>query len=1494
MAAPFLGGAERASAAPAPIVGVIFDDQNGNGTQDGAEPGIGGVTVAAFNTAGATVNSTTSSTSATVGAFSISGTDTATQYRVEVTRPAGWQAAPKGTPLTSFANGGATVNVGLLDPSAWCQSNPDVATSCFRNGDSLDSSLSAIPNVISLSSTASGISPLTTVLAAQPDVGSVWGLAYRPSTATTYAAAIVKRHAGLLSPGGAGAIYAMAASGSPSLLATIPNVGFAATNGARGLSDLGTPSLDDQAFAAAGIQGLGGMDISGDESTLYVVNLNDRSIYPISTSTGAVGSPIAIPVSSCPNGIARPFGLTWRSGKIYVGVVCDASSGAAGDLRTRVEVYDGSAWSTVLIASLNYNKGCAVTWAPAANTCFWQPWSDVVTNFTGDHYSDPQPLLSSLDFDASGTMLLALRDRNGDRFGNLNATPTGFATTQEIYHSGGDILRATPSGSGTFTLEANGSDGVNTTAGAGNAQGPGGGEFYFEEAYPTQHEETATGAVAAVGGSILATTFDPNDGARTTFSGGIETFSNTTGAQSNGVRLYGQTSGTFGKAAGLGDLELLCDAAPIEIGDRVWVDGNDNGVQDPGEAPLPGVSVELRSGSTAIATAITDSLGDYLFSNATGSTTQSRRYGVNAMTPNGAFTIVVPMTQTAITGPGYVLATANASSTPAGGTDERDSDASLNGSGDAQINVTTGAPGQNNHSYDIGFKTPPPPALTYCIGNRVWIDVDDSGTVNNAELGLNGIVVTLTNVTTSATSTYSTINGGYYEFCGLAADDYRASFIAPDGYRSSTLNINAETDATDNDDNGTQSANTVQSNVITLGGPPEPTGEPPTPGSTDTTPDTQSNLTVDFGLVPTYCLGNRIWRDTDDSGDVNNSETGYDGLVVTLLNAADVSQGTQTTANDGYYQFCGLDAGDYRAQFTPPSGYRSSTLNADAETVATDNDDNGALNASVIRSVLVTLGGSSEPTGEPPTPGSTNTTPDNRSNLSVDFGLYQLPTVASLGDRVWHDLNSNGVQDSGEPGVDGVNVELLDSAGNSFPTPVTAVTTGGGMYSFTNLTPGTYAVRFTLPGGATFTTADDPGSDTADSDANTTTGTTGFYTLVGGDNNVTVDAGIIIPVLTYCIGNRVWIDTDDSGTVNNGEVGLDGISVQVISLATSFVVGTDTTADGGYYEVCGLSAGSYTVRFTTPNGYASSSAAFDAESVVTDNDDNGTESSGSIVSGIVALGGSAEPTGEGPTPGSIDTTPDNRSNLTVDFGLIVVSSGSSTTTTTTTTTASTTTVPGASTTTTIAVESTTTTTPPLVTLPPFIVPPPPTTTPPTTVAPTTSAPTTAAPTTTALPTTTTIPCVSIGDDVYSDRNRNGARDTNERGISNATVTVTLADGKTVTATTDANGTYAIACIPPGTVSVTVSGVDPRSKPTTATTLNPFDLSVSRLDADFGFDMSSVLGFEVEAVEIAPALAYTGVGSNGHLRLVSWMLSLGGLATLLATRRRPVRALAKAR
>jgi len=132
-------------------------------------------------------------------------------------------------------------------------------------------------------------------------------------------------------------------------------------------------------------------------------------------------------------------------------------------------------------------------------------------------------------------------------------------------------------------------------------------------------------------------------------------------------------------------------------------------------------------------------------------------------------------------------------------------------------------------------------------------------------------------------------------------------------------------------------------------------------------------------------------------------------------------------------------------------------------------------------------------------------------NSGVSFSICTQPkpqeVLGSLGDRVWLDANVNGIQDSGEIGIDGVTVKLLDASQNVLSTDVTAA---GGYYLFDQLSAGSYFVQFTSPAGYLFTLAN-IGSDAADSDANPATGLTSLITLASGANDLTNDAGLYQP-----------------------------------------------------------------------------------------------------------------------------------------------------------------------------------------------------------------------------------------------------------------------------------------------------------------------------------------------------------------------------------------------
>jgi uncharacterized repeat protein (TIGR01451 family) len=130
----------------------------------------------------------------------------------------------------------------------------------------------------------------------------------------------------------------------------------------------------------------------------------------------------------------------------------------------------------------------------------------------------------------------------------------------------------------------------------------------------------------------------------------------------------------------------------MEIGNYVWLDLDGDGVQDPGELPLAGVTVQLlNAAGQVIATTTTDEFGNYYFDSTDG------------VSPNKDYTIKFDVLTTTTQLPlGFapedlVETLPDVSVT----TDTTDSD--INGT---VINIQTGAAGTNDHSFDAGFTLP--------------------------------------------------------------------------------------------------------------------------------------------------------------------------------------------------------------------------------------------------------------------------------------------------------------------------------------------------------------------------------------------------------------------------------------------------------------------------------------------------------------------------------------------------------------------------------------------------------------------------------------------------------------------------------------------------------------------------------------------------------------------------------------------------------------------
>jgi SdrD B-like domain/Secretion system C-terminal sorting domain len=124
------------------------------------------------------------------------------------------------------------------------------------------------------------------------------------------------------------------------------------------------------------------------------------------------------------------------------------------------------------------------------------------------------------------------------------------------------------------------------------------------------------------------------------------------------------------------------------------------------------------------------------------------------------------------------------------------------------------------------------------------------------------------------------------------------------------------------------------------------------------------------------------------------------------------------------------------------------------------------------------------------------------SVVPVSICISYTPNTASISNFVWHDLNKNGLQDAGEPGLSGKAVILKSGS----TVIATQNTNANGEYYFGNLAAGTYTLEFTNIGGMQRALHGVGSNHNINSKANNVTGLA-TVTIAAGENNTTIDAG---------------------------------------------------------------------------------------------------------------------------------------------------------------------------------------------------------------------------------------------------------------------------------------------------------------------------------------------------------------------------------------------------
>jgi protocatechuate 3,4-dioxygenase beta subunit len=642
-----------------------------------------------------------------------------------------------------------------------------------------------------------------------------------------------------------------------------------------------------------------------------------------------------------------------------------------------------------------------------------------------------------------------------------------------------------------------------------------------------------------------------------------------------------------------------------DISGTVLADSNNDGT---GDAPLAGVTITLYTDAgsgvpgTILATTTTDADGNYSFTGL-----PSGNYVVVQTPPDGYQLVADGDT----TDPADDLANAST-------TDNR-----------IPVTLTPGESDNGNNFVNVQLAS---------VGDYVWWDVTGDGIQDASEFPISGARVYLD------LDDDGTFDVGEPSDVTDLAGAYLIEGVLPGNYKVRITDLPAgATPSFDLD--GTTTANVAS---ISL-----------TPG--------QNLLTADFGYTGNSSIGDYVWNDANGDGIQDTNELPISGITVFLDldndGVKDANEPSDVTDAAGAYSIGNLPPGTYTVTVVKDGAIASATSTGDPDSTkdnkttvtlgAADthttadfgyqgslsigdfvwNDTNGdgvqdvgetgisslyvfidtdgdgtrdthepfaqtdASGAYAITGLLpgtyqVTLDPLTIPAGVTIT-GDPDATKDGTSEVTlttasintVDFGLYQPSGTATIGGHLWEDRNGNGVLDPGEPFLVGVDVFLDIDGDGVFDAGVDVRTTtnADGEYSFGGLTPGTYTVsvdQATLPGGSTQTFDKDGGLVTPNHKI--------VQTVAGGDIVTDMDFGYRG---TGSIGDYIWNDANGDGVQDATELPISGVHVYLdLDGDGNWDSATEPSAisdSNGAYSLGNLLHGTYTVAIdltTYPDG----------------------------------------------------------------------------------------------------------------------------------------------------------------------------------------------------------------------------------------------------------------------------------------------------------------------
>jgi protocatechuate 3,4-dioxygenase beta subunit len=431
------------------------------------------------------------------------------------------------------------------------------------------------------------------------------------------------------------------------------------------------------------------------------------------------------------------------------------------------------------------------------------------------------------------------------------------------------------------------------------------------------------------------------------------------------------------------------------------------------------------------------------------------------------------------------------------------------------------------------------------IEGVIYYDTNNSGSKDPEETDLNGMIATLTSTTdpsfTQQTQTTAVANGSKFSFGNLLPGTYE---LVITGDISSYL------------------VTTIEG--ATVGTAPEATGAFSKAAKkwTITIPSDDQSISLQTGVITPRSISGTVWHDIDGNGAYNASLDQYFSspkVKVELykdygtMNEVKTGQMDASDSNGGY-KFENLYPGNYTVVVMKPSSdYYPANTGSVHDTTA------------VTRDVTVT-------------------------NADITGENFALSRKISITGSVWQDKDAGGANGKYDEGVDTIlgGAAVTLNHGESDETTVNADSITG-IYTFSDLEPGTYTVSLVDPAYADYALTNS--MDTADTafDAKhigeavsfNPSGRTWTVTRYDGHNQKIIDFAISPKSSLYV---KVWTDTNGDGMEDQYEPIRQGTTVNLYlsgddgSTYPDIPAKTLTTDSNEYMVFADLAIGYYKVE----------------------------------------------------------------------------------------------------------------------------------------------------------------------------------------------------------------------------------------------------------------------------------------------------------------------------